>query len=201
MVACTAKTPGKTENVQARKLNDSATVIWFRVKGLIYPKDSLKRSISLFKEAIHQDSSYRLAYHNLWNCLNDVGDYAQSEAVCTEWIDKHPDDTDFIIKRGILMEVLGREQQAEIDYNKVMHAVRKDPLPEIDQRLSPEDIQKAIARAYNLIILTKDKDEALKIMAELKKSFPGNSQVEAMNEKIRHLDRKEYLNGLVGYNN
>lgn len=201
MAACTANAPKDVANVQARKLNDSATVIWFKVKGLVYPKDSLQRSILLLQEATHRNANYRLAFHNLLNCLNDAGEHSQSEKVCTEWINRHPNDTDFILKRGILREVMGKKTDAAADYKRVINVIKNEPLPVMDQKLSPEDIQKVIARAYNLIILTRDKAEALQLMEELKNNLPNNLQVASIYENMLHLDRKKYLSGLVNYNN
>ncbi|QPH38940.1 tetratricopeptide repeat protein [Pedobacter endophyticus] len=197
IVACNNRNDERKVNLQARELNDSASRIYFKVIGLLYPKDSLKRSIALFEKAIQKDSDYRLAYHNLWSCLNYTGQYAESEELCSKWIRRHPGDGDFLIKRGILRDVLGKEKLAKSDYDAVYNLISKDPLPLISPQLDPESIQKVTSRAYNLIIITGHKSEAMKIMESLKESFPNKPQINAAYENIVHLDRSQYLLDLL----
>lgn len=199
LYSCRGKQAEHQVNKQALALNDSASRMYFKVIGLVYPMDSLERSIDIFQDAIKIDPEYRTAYSNLWDCLNYAGRYKESEALCTTWIGLNPDDADFIMKRGLVREVIGKKDLAEVDYATALKSMSNDPLPDIDSSLDAQEIQKIMGRAYNLFVVKGNNQDGLMLLKSLKEAFPDNQQIISLYQGISQKDRDEYVRDLVHF--
>src|SRR5690606_19079909 len=116
-----------SDKKKAITLNDEAYTISWKVIGNEWPTDSLDRAVELYRQAISLDSTFGLAYHNLYSSLVLWKKYEEAEDECSEWINRHPNDYTFRLRKANLQWIQGKQHLANAEYAHIVEYL--DNLP------------------------------------------------------------------------
>jgi|GEM_PF-4961699 len=182
-----------SDKKKAIALNDEATIIQMKVVSNEWPIDSLERAVELYQESIEADSTNGVAYHNLYNSLVLAKKYEDAEDVCSEWINSHPNDYTFRLRRANLQLIQGKRHPANAEYARIGEYLDNLPPLKIREKMDQTEIEEAVLRANNIFIVKDDSAAALSILQQLQGIYPDIQLVNSSIENISSNSRDEYL--------
>lgn len=182
-----------SDKKKAITLNDEASTISWKVIGNEWPTDSLDRAVELYRESISLDSTFGLAYHNLYSSLVLWKKNEEAENVCSEWINRLPNDYTFRLRKAILQWIQGKQHLANAEYAHIGEYLDNLPALKVKDNMDETKIDEAILRAHNIFIVKDDSAAALSILRQLQGMYPDIQLVNSSIENISTNSRDEYL--------
>ena len=168
-------------NQEAVKKNNEAIAI---MRWHVTDTDSLKKAIRLFDEAIRIDPTYKLAYTNKAQYLLYLHEKAKALEVILQIEHLEKDNPEYYVYRGMLLEVNGREEEAQQSYAKAI------PLQE-RRFWKQKDLRSFTNYAFTLYI----KDGKERTLEEVAGDLAGEVLAEDKDHSVRDMFKALYRDG------
>ena len=163
-----------------KKNNEAVAAVSLHYKN----PDSLQKAIRLLDEAIGIDPTYKLAYTNKAQYLLYLHEKAKALEVILQIEHLEKDNPEYYVYRGMLLEVNGREEEAQQSYAKAI------PLQE--RRLRKE---KELGALMNYAFALYIKDGKERTLKEVAGDLAEEVLAEDKDHSVRDMFKALYRNG------
>ncbi len=159
--------------------------------------ESLKKATLFADQSIERDSSKSLAYQLKSTALAMLQTPALAIVPLNDWLNKHPDDSEFLVRRALIYEKLGKSAEAGKDFASISKLLKKRA-HEINSEMTEAEIGSSITEAQVYSLINKP-DSAALILNKLQKTFPNHQKIKIAATEIIQQDRAKMIYSILGF--
>jgi tetratricopeptide (TPR) repeat protein len=159
--------------------------------------ESLHKAVRFADQSIELNDSRPLAYELKATALSLLQKPDLAIEPLTDWLSKHPDDSEFLVKRGLIYEKLGKSTEAGKDFTSISKLLEAR-VPKITSGMTEKEIGVAVTAATVYFLIGKP-DSASGILSSLQKAFPNDLKIKNAATEIRQHDRDRLIYSILGF--